>query len=226
MPPYRARVEPNTRGQLLTYAIVAVAALAIGVFAFGSNGSSEPVPVAISGPAAPESGAAEETGAILVHVAGAVRSPGLYELAPGDRVGDAVRRARGLKPGADQTAINFAATAEDGQQIVVPKRVRARGGAAVAAPDPAEALATGGSPAQGAAQKLDLATATATEIDAAVDGFGPTLAARVTEFRDQSSTGLTSVDQLSEVPGIGEARIEALRAVFEPAGPAERISRP
>ncbi len=212
-------MQQNTRGQLITYAVVAITALAIGVFAFGGDGSSKPVPVEISGPEVPGSDTNEAGGVILVHVAGAVRAPGLYEIAPGARVGDAVRRARGLKPGADQTAINFAANAEDGQQIVVPKRVRTASGAAVAAPDPAEPLAATDSPAQNVARKLDLATATATEIDAAVEGFGPTLAARITEFRDQSGTTLTNVDQLGEIPGIGEARIEALRAVFEPAGP-------
>jgi len=210
-------VEGSTRGQVVTYAVTAIAALAIGVFAFGGDRSSEPVPVAISGPVAPEFEEAQaDASAILVHVAGAVREPGLYELAPGARVGDAVRRARGLKPGADQTAINFAAHAEDGQQIIVPRRVHGQGAAAVAAPGPGEALTGGAAAPPASARDLDLATATAAEIDAAVEGFGPTLAARIVEFRNQSGDALASVDQLSEVPGIGEARIGALRAAFEP----------
>nr|MBA2763766.1 helix-hairpin-helix domain-containing protein [Thermoleophilaceae bacterium] len=124
---------------------------------------------------------------------------------------------RGLKPGADQTAINFAAHAEDEQQIIVPRRVHGQGATAVAAPDAGEALATGRAATPTPTPGLDLSTATAAEIDAAVEGFGPTLAVRIVEFRDQSGDALTSVDQLSEVPGIGEARIDALRAAFEPA---------
>src|SRR5919197_671628 len=60
----------------------------------------------------------------VVHVAGAVRRPGVYTLAAGARVQDAVRRAGGARAGADLAAINLAARVVDGQQIVLPRRPR------------------------------------------------------------------------------------------------------
>ena len=84
----------------------------------------------------------------LVHVAGAVRSPGVYRLRDGERVQDAVRRAGGARAGADLNAINLAAKVADGQQVVVPRR-----GAAGAAPvDAASGLRRGRRPAAGAGQ--------------------------------------------------------------------------
>src|ERR671930_2397947 len=67
----------------------------------------------------------------VVHVAGAVRRPGVYRLRAGARVQDAVRRAGGARPRGDVNAINLAAKVVDGQQVVVPSRGGA--GAAVSA---------------------------------------------------------------------------------------------
>ena len=56
-----------------------------------------------------------------MHVAGAVRRPGLYRLRPSARVGAALERAGGPLRRADLAAVNLAATVEDGQQIKVPR---------------------------------------------------------------------------------------------------------
>src|SRR6188472_1246496 len=57
---------------------------------------------------------------IYVHVAGAVRRPGLIQVPAGSRVARAVDRAGGPTRKADLTGVNLAARLEDGQQVLVP----------------------------------------------------------------------------------------------------------
>jgi competence protein ComEA len=137
----------------------------------------------------------------LVHVAGAVRSPGVYRLRDGERIQDAVRRAGGPRAGADLNAINLAAKVADGQQVVVPRR-----GAAGAAP----AGGTGAGELGGTPQApVSLNTATAEQLDT-LDGVGPATASKILEYRRQHG-GFRSIDDLGEIPGIGPKRLAALR---------------
>ncbi|HWC26140.1 MAG TPA: SLBB domain-containing protein, partial [Solirubrobacteraceae bacterium] len=69
-------------------------------------------------------------GRITVHVAGAVRRPGVYRLPAGARVDDALRRAGGARGRADLGAVNLAAKLEDGRQVLVPARAAAAGAGA------------------------------------------------------------------------------------------------
>jgi competence protein ComEA len=181
--------------------------------AFGGGGDADGPPVAIDGttPKAParRSGDASR---IWVHVAGAVRRPGLYRVASDARAGVAVEAAGGLARKADLRAINLAATVRDGQQVLVP----ARGERQPAAAAPPGGPAAGSSPLPGAPSgaKVSLATATVEQLDT-LDGIGPTLAKRILEWRDAHG-GFRSLDQLREVEGIGEKRFESLRAAVQP----------
>ena len=136
----------------------------------------------------------------LIHVAGEVRRPGVYPIAPGARVIQAIRRAGGPTSRADLSALNLAAMLQDGQQVLIPAR----------APKGAPA-ATGAGKRSG---PLSLSSATAEDLEA-LDGIGPTLAQRIVEWRTAHG-GLASVDQLLDVPGIGPARLDALRADVVP----------
>jgi competence protein ComEA len=136
-------------------------------------------------------------GALVVHVAGAVRRPGVYRLRAGSRVADAVRRAGGARRRADLGAVNLAAELQDGRQVLVP--LRARGGGVAAA--------AGGAAPPGV--PLDLNTATAEQLDE-LDGIGPATAQQIIEYREAHG-GFGSVEELDQVPGIGETRLAALR---------------
>jgi competence protein ComEA len=135
---------------------------------------------------------------LLVHVAGAVRRPGVYRIAGDGRVIQALRLAGGPTRRADLSRLNLAARILDGQQVVVPSR--APPGA------PGSVPAGAASEAQG---PVSLSSATVEQLDA-LDGIGPTLAGRIVEWRNAHG-GFASVDQLDEVPGIGEGRLETLR---------------
>lgn len=134
----------------------------------------------------------------LVHVAGEVRAPGVYRVPAGGRVIGALERAGGPTRRADLAGLNLAATVQDGQQVVVPRR--APGGA------PAGRAGGGGA---GAGGPVSLSSATAADLEA-LDGIGPTLAQRIVDWR-AANGGFASVDQLLEVPGIGPGRLEAMR---------------
>lgn len=139
---------------------------------------------------------------LLVHVAGAVRKPGVYRIAGDGRVIQAIRLAGGPAPTADLGLVNLAAPLQDGQQVLVPRRATTAAGAPVA---------TAGTATAG---PVSLSSATAEQLDT-LDGIGPTLAARIVAWRGQHG-GFASVDQLLDVPGIGETRLEALRGKVTP----------
>jgi competence protein ComEA len=162
----------------------------------GDEGSTAPAARVVRRPDVPKM--------TLVHVAGAVRTPGVYRMGGDSRVIQAVRMAGGPTARADLSRLNLAAPLADGQQVVIPERPR-RGSPGAGAS--AAAGAPGGGP-------VSLSSATAADLEA-LDGVGPALAARIVAWRD-SNGGFSSVDQLDEVPGIGPARMEALRPLLVP----------
>lgn len=166
----------------------------------------------ISGDADAASGGPER---LQIHVAGAVRRPGLYRLRAGSRVGDALRRAGGETGPADLEQINLAAPLEDGQQILVPRRGQVPAGATGPLPPgspPTASSATGSGGDQGAPVVLSVATAAELET---IDGIGPVTAAKILEFRD-SQGPVNSIEQLDQIPGVGPATMETLRNALVP----------
>lgn len=137
---------------------------------------------------------------VEVHVAGAVRRPGLVELPQGSRVDDAVAAAGGATHRADLASVNLARRLLDGEQIVVLRKGQTRA-AGVAEPP------TGGSATPG--QPVDLNTATVAQLDG-LPGVGPVLAQRIIDWRTAHGR-FSSVDELTEVSGIGERTLADIR---------------
>ena len=186
------------RPHLFLWIAAGLLLLAVGYRVLGDRPPDAP-PIAIEGPAAAKASRSRVT-RVYVHVAGAVRRPGLYRVREGARVGAALELAGGPTRKADLTGTNLAARVEDGQQILV----RARG---VAPPTAATAAGTPSGP-------VSLASATQAQLEE-LDGIGPTLASRILEYRDAHG-GFRSIQELGEVEGIGEVRLEALRQAVQP----------
>jgi competence protein ComEA len=203
-------VHESSRSTVVIWVIAAALAVVAGTRLLGGGDSAAP-PVSVDGgpdrtgadrPSLGGSATTPPTGSrIYVHVAGAVRRPGLIRLPSGTRVAGALERAGGPTRRADLTLVNLAARVQDGQQIVVPVAGVAGGPATAGSGDLPGA-------------KIHLSTATADQLDE-VDGIGPTLAERIVEYRDAHG-GFRSVDELSEVDGIGEKRLATLRDALQP----------
>lgn len=151
---------------------------------------------------------------LRVHVAGAVRNPGVYALAAGSRVVDAIAIAGGQRADGRGDALNLAAPLADGDKVYVPNaaEVAARAGAG----ELAEAGGAGGDPGPsgwagtgGAAGRVDVNRADARTLEA-LPGVGPSLAAAIIGYRREHG-GFRTLADLEKVPGIGPAKLAAMR---------------
>ena len=212
---WRDRVE-SVVGRRRESALIAVVVLAVvaGGVALWSRGA----PATIAPPAAPTSTAPTSTappgtappaevaaeagtdpaGVLLVHVAGVVRRPGLYEMPADARVADAVRAAGGPRRRADLDALNLAEPLVDGARIEVVGR-----GEAVTAPVPSPAVGTEPT----TLVHLNSADQAALE---SIPEVGPVTALAILEYRAEIGS-FSSIDQLLEVSGVGPATLEAIR---------------
>ena len=142
--------------------------------------------------------AASAGGQVTVDVTGKVRRPGIVVLDTGARVVDALEAAGGARPGIDLTSLNLARLLVDGEQIVV--------GQAAVAPPAAGAGAAGGAATPSEPTALvNLNLASESELESLPE-VGPVTAQAIISWRDAHG-GFTSVDELLEVDGIGEATL-------------------
>lgn len=179
------------------YRILAALALlavvgAAGGYALATRSRPEAVRVELS----PDPEEAASSGRIAVHVAGAVRSPGLYHFDGAARVDDAIRAAGGPSEDADLDAVNLAAPLQDGDKVLVP--TRGQGGTS----------GGGGSTSDG---RVNLNTATAAELET-LPGIGPSLAQRIIAHREQRGP-FRDVRDLLKVSGIGPKKFEAIEGL-------------
>lgn len=186
------------RRLLLAAAGALVLILLLGRFVLGAGTTTPAAPLP-----PPPAAAAGVTGLpssrVVVDVVGAVRRPGLYRLAHGSRIADAVARAGGATTKADLAQVNLAAPLADGEQVVVPRRgASVAGGAATGTP-------TG---------PVQLSTATLEQLDT-LPGVGPATAQKILDYREKHGA-FSSVDELDAVPGIGPKRLEQLRELVVP----------
>ncbi|MEA2167056.1 MAG: competence protein ComEA [Solirubrobacteraceae bacterium] len=184
------------RSHLFVYVLAGVAVVWFGVrLVARPDRGAVAAPVQFAGHAG---GSGSGGGAIVVHVAGAVRRPGVYRLHAGARVNDAIRLAGGARHRAELTQVNLAQKLEDGRQVIVPVRTPV---AAAGVPTQPGAAAPAG--------PVNLNTATLEQLDA-LTGVGPVTAQQILDYREAHG-GFGSVEELDQVPGIGEVTMATLR---------------
>ena len=174
-------------------AAVAIGAALVAYLLWGRGAQADIAPPSRS--ASPPPLVRQATAELVVHVAGAVRSPGLYEVPEGSRVADAIEAAGGPTGRADLDALNLASQVTDAMKIDVP----VRGGRAIpvaASPSPGGSL-------------VDLNAADAAQLET-LPGVGPVTAAAILAHRDEIGAFL-AVEDLLDVDGIGPATLEELR---------------
>ena len=193
------RLATLSRAELI--ALVAVVGVTVAGAGFWYV-RSLPAPVQVrSGPSeaivpAPTTSASPTT-VILVDVAGWVRRPGVYEFAEGARVIDAIDTAGGARPGAFLSSLNLAAPLVDGTQVLVPKESQS-----------APTTETG-TETSGATGLVNVNSATNAELET-LPGIGEVIAQAIVDHRTENGP-FTSVEQLVDVSGIGDATLENIR---------------
>ncbi len=169
---------------------------------------------------------------VKVSIVGAVGSPGVYEL-PGDsRVEDLISKARGATKDADLSDINLAAKLMDGSTLIVPEKLsaqdgRTRGRASAgqwhSQLNPPQYTLTGwhsqpqqdtpvaaanGSGGTGSGRLINVNTASQEQLET-LPGIGPVFAQGIIRYR--KTKPFRTVDDLDNVNGIGEKRLDAIR---------------
>lgn len=178
--------RPGTPEVVPAPTVVAVASETVASETAGATGATTPPDVAVT---------------VVVDVAGLVVAPGVYELPLGSRVVDAIEAAGGTQPGVSTSGLNLARVLLDGEQVAVGIEPAPDAGGGAGGGD-------GATTGPGPPSPLDLNTATATELDA-LPGVGPVLASRIVEWREANGR-FSTVDELLEVSGIGEATLGEL----------------
>jgi competence protein ComEA len=211
----------------LVAALVAVVGLVVVGIAWWPGGADEsPVQAPPGGARAsdatiPFATATTTPARLVVHAAGAVGRPGVYDLPEGARVADLVEAAGGLAADADVDRLNLAEPVADGGRVYIPRRgeepppvaggtgATPGGGGAGGGSGGAGGAAGGPGGAGGSGAPLDLNRATEAELEE-LPGIGPATAAAIVAHR-QANGPFGSVDALLDVRGIGPAKLEQLR---------------
>lgn len=173
------------REQWAALGFAALAAAAGGLLGM----RAAPPPTEVAAPVA----ATPVEGTITVHVAGWVNRPGLVEVPQDSVVADVVRAAGGARIGARVDGLNLAQPVADGDRVEVPGPDGSGSGA-------------GGSPDDGL---IDLNRAGVEEL-IRLPGVGPVLAERIVSHREANGP-FRQVEDLLDVPGIGEAKLASIR---------------
>jgi competence protein ComEA len=151
-------------------------------------------------PLPPEQGASAPSTVVMrdidVHVAGWVVSPGVVTVREGAIVAEAIEAAGGLRVGARPDSINLAEVVGQGDQIIVP------------GPD------AGSSPGESNDGLLSINRASASELEG-LPGVGPVLAERIVAYREEHGR-FGEVEELLQVPGIGETKLASIRDLVRP----------
>jgi competence protein ComEA len=161
----------------------------------------------------PAGDASTSSSSVVVHVLGAVGHAGVVTLPVASRVTDALDAAGGAADDADLARLNLARPVQDGERLYVPRVgevdvPQELGGASGATPGSGGAGA-GGAGAGGTGDVVDLNTADQAALET-LPGIGPALAGRILAWRDEHGR-FSSVDDLLDVSGIGDARLADLR---------------
>ncbi len=189
--------------------LIIVILLACGILAYSLQGfwqkaSTEQVVVAPAPGNLPNAGnnaANNASGSeVVVYVSGGVNKPGVYKLAQGSRVVDAVSLAGGFAPGADAARINLALHLKDEMQVNVPYALNA----AVAGSTTNPGTAANSGATNNYNDKININTASAADLDK-LPGIGPALAERIAQYRTANGP-FNDLADLKKVPGIGEAK--------------------
>ena len=203
-------IENLNRKQKIIIGIAALVVIAgIGIYLFVKNSQYEEFDMNEVLVNAEEKEYKGDT--IIVHITGEVKEPGIIELPSEARIADAIEATGGVTEGADLDEVNLAFVLSDGQKVYIPNKnekelcgekvyITVGSGNNIIVQDKVE---------EGKKQKVNINEAKQEDFEQ-LPGIGPSIAQRIVEYRDQNGK-FTSIDELQEVKGIGEAKFENIK---------------
>ena len=148
---------------------------------------------------------------IVIHVAGAVKSPGIVKIAMGSRIEDAIEAAGGLSENADISNVNLAYVLDDGSKITIPtiddigykqeNIIIDSSGENVIDKMNEESLNNSKSVNINKANELELES---------LPGIGASLALRIITYREQNGK-FNNIEDIKNVNGIGDSKYENIK---------------
>ncbi|MDN4525460.1 helix-hairpin-helix domain-containing protein [Fictibacillus fluitans] len=142
---------------------------------------------------------------IMLDIKGAVVRPGVYEMKEGDRVIDAVEKAGGFTKNAEQRSVNLSGKVKDEMLLYILEK-----GEEAPVPAVAQNMGNGAGQDGGSGQSaVNINTANDQELQT-ITGIGPSKAKAIITFREENG-GFKTVEDLLDVPGIGEKSLENMR---------------
>ena len=147
-----------------------------------------------------------EENKIKVHISGAVKNEGVYELEGDARIIDAIEKAGGTLEIADMKNVNLASKLEDGMKIYIPKQ-----GEEVTNTNQEveENIALENTPKENSKGKININKASKEELDT-LPGIGESTAEKIINYRKEHKS-FKSIEELKEVKGIGDAKFEEIK---------------
>ena len=143
----------------------------------------------------------------IVHIAGAVKEPGVYKLYEGERIVDAVKTAGGESEKANLDAINLAAHIYDGQKIFIPffldnSHNNIDDKKSLHEVQRFQDVSTENT-------LININSADSSQL-ASLPGIGPALAQRILDYRKNNGF-FQNAEDIMNVVGIGEKRFESIK---------------
>lgn len=148
---------------------------------------------------------------IIVHITGCVKKQGIVELDEGARIIDVIEAAGGVTEEADITKVNLAYIVKDAQKIYIPgiydkqdvEYITSNNGENVIVENKYE----------GENNMININTATQTELET-LSGIGPSTALKIINYREEHGK-FKSIEEIKEVPGIGDAKFNSIKDMIE-----------
>jgi len=147
---------------------------------------------------------------IVVHIAGEIKNPGIVRTTEGARIADIIDEAGGLTEQADITEVNLAYVIEDGQKIVIPSKTEETKNEYISTENGEGIIQEHHQQETTQNKIININKATEQELQQ-LEGIGEATAIKIIEYRNQNGD-FKQIEDLKNVPGIGETKFEAIKA--------------
>lgn len=145
---------------------------------------------------------------VIVHITGAVKTPGIVKLPEGARIEDAIDKAGGLTEDADISDVNLAYVLEDGIKIKIPT-ISEEKNEEIIINSSGEGIVEKEISNNSENKIININKANETDLQT-LPGIGASLAGRIVEYRN-SNGKFNEIEDIKNVSGIGDSKYENIK---------------